>query len=555
MPTKSWLVEMRLRAKGLTEFQRNMKLAGTFTNKAAREMERLRNRMRMIGMAAGIAGITAVGLAIRKLVSDLVQIPSAAQDAQRGLAIIMQSTFGVRKYDEARNAARGIYNELMRISDVSPGNITDYMEAFRDVASMAQGTGASVKELIDLTQSLVTLEKIYGFQTGVVSRDVRQMLGGMGNIALIQTPQFKQMSLEAAKMAREGDKAGAVRMITRAATMDPTAITEFGMAWSSQLDTMQNNWIRFTMLVGEPVLQWLTDELRSANGWLKSNKEMIRQFARTLSTKIIAALKWVKEAVMTISKNWHKIVMAAKIWATLWVWSGVISGIRAAVAMFQSMLISIHAIRDASRGIGDGFKGWASSLMGIVQAVGAIVIGLVMIAAEQRRFQRSVSGGVGGALIDAAARTDVDFGGGGYKLRQQAKVLEFKKMWAERSRLETGISTDPLTLWRDFNLTPAQLKRMDPKLWGMASRSVRDQYRASRSEYEREKASQIDLSKLFATGTGTTQVITQNNDLRGSRIAVEQNFRDEDPDAVFFAFNQGIGAGVVRTVSDRAPHR
>lgn len=547
MATKRFDVEARLRARGLSDFQRYMKSAGIAARGAARHFDSMRRSVRALTLGVGVGGLYAVGMAARKLARDLYEIPSAVNDAQRGIAILSQTSFGIKNYEDARKAAAGIYDELMRISDVSPGNIFDYLESFRDIAALAQGTKSSVSDLLDLTKNLVALEKVYGFQAGVVSRDVRQILGGMGNIALIQTPQFKNISLAAAKMARAGDKAGALRIISQAAAIDPAAIHEYGLAWSAQIDTLRNNYIRFMKVAGTPVLEWLTKHLQLANLWFKRNKRRAAELAHILATKAKAALEWIKGALKTIYQNWGLIVGVVKTLAYLWIAKNLYSALAMVVDLLRAGYRLILAYADGINQVVAAHGPWKAALGGILVLVTAIVGGIVAAARAQAAFARQTRAAVGGGYAAAAAQLREEGLPGEYGMRKALIGLLVRNKISEKF----GDPTMPASLWNAMG--PEQRRSELRKIEYEARRAAKYQIAAEQEMYRQGKKFDQDLNLTDIQAAAAANGLTQNVDMRGARVTVEQNFRDEDPDAVFFAFNQGIGAGVVRTVSDRAP--
>lgn len=574
MATKENIVALKLRMKEAAQFRRDARAVSTSLRDATRHLASFQHRLRFLSGAVGFGGLAAAGLLIRKFVRDLTTIPEAVNQAQRGLSVILQASFGIEKYKAAQKVSAELYRQLLAISDVSPGNINDYLEGFRDISSMAKGTGASLKELMALTRNVVTLNEVYGFQKGVASRDIRQILGGMGNIALIQVPQLKAISLEAARLAREGDKMAALGLITRALELDKAAVEDFGRSWTAQLDTMTNNWIRFASMAGRPVLQWLSDELRSANRWLKDNRDKVREFAEALGRRVVRALKWIKEAVRWLYDNWDKIVQLVKILASWWVARVLYDGIAGVLGLVRTLVTAFTNLNIAAQGIGSSIMGW------VVNLAAALVSASLVIAQLQKIQTGQIDAGAGdkvrtgiGAFVSAKSAADrkaayrqifeghfaqryLQMAGPAWRDRlgdkafagrvaMAAQVDTMRDMVHGIKGYRIGLATRP-----DGSIDLSRIRASGAETYGWISAYLQG---VSGGKGQNKGAAGEGVKKLLEAALKARLELNLNADMRGSRIEVQQNFRDEDPDAVFFAFQQGIGRGIVRTTSERAP--
>lgn len=537
MTTKNLSIFAELRLKDVGAFRREFRSVAASVGKARQELGRLTDGLRGLGgTVLATAGIGGIAYGVSSLVKQLVTVPAAADDARRGLAVLIQQSFGEQDWGRAVNAASELRNRLRDIAAVSPGTLDDYMEAVRDLATSAKGTGATLEDLAQLTRTVVVTQRVTGLDRGVVSRDVRQLLGGQGSIAAINTPGLKPVAGEIAELVRTGKRAEALQRITEALAVSPEALADFEKSWDAQFSTLQTNWGLFLERAGGPLLAQLTGRLQEANAWIASNEEAVGRYATIVGDYAIRGVRALIRGARWLRDNWEGVLSTVKTLATVWV------GVK--------LLDAVTTVGRAAVAIGGALK---TAFQGALGPLGVMLAGVTAVALaiqsaddklrEQEARKREARKSVRERLVAQALAAGEDTIEGRVLLRRAQEVAE-RDVRAAGRRL-------PLA-WRiEVGMTAETSAR------GMVAEDLRrareEAAKAAKRTQEMPPAAENAL--LNQIRAAAEAGVVANIDQRGARIEVRQDFRQADPDAVFFAMTRDVARESLRVVSPYAPAR
>jgi len=532
MTTKNLSIFAELRLKDVGAFRREFRSVAASVGKARQELGRLTDGLRGLGgTVLATAGIGGIAYGVSSLVKQLVTVPAAADDARRGLAVLIQQSFGVTDWGRATAAAESLRDRLREIAAVSPGTLDDYMESVRDLAIVAKGTGATLDDLARLTQTVVATQKVGGYQQGVVSRDIRQLLGGQGSSAAIQVAGLKPIANEVAALARAGQKAEALRRIVETLQVSPDALASFEQSFDAQITTLQSNWQQFLERAGGPLVSALVTRLQTVNRWIAANGAKVGEYAKAVGTFAVRAVERLVSGVKWLSDNWEGVLSTVKTLATVWV------GVK--------LLDAVTTVGRAAVAIGGALK---VAFTGALGPLGVMLAGVTAVVAklqsaddklrEREAREREARKSVRERLVGQALAAGEDTVEGRVLLRRAREVAE-RDLRAAASRL-------PLAQRIEAGMTAETAAR------GMVAEDLR-RAREEAAKRAQEMPPAAEGALLDQIKAAAEAGIVANIDQRGARIEVRQDFRQADPDAVFFAMSRDVARESLRVVSPYSP--
>lgn len=347
--------EHRRRMKDLLEFKRRREEAmgwvrgfGSWAGSAA-----------MWGGAAGlgIGGMMAKGF---------VDAAREADNARMSIATMIQSADRIVKgpfsgVQESFTLTTDLIKQMRQAALDTPAGFDDIQRSFRDIAVPARMAGSSYKDIIDMSSSMSTLNKVLGFDEGVVSRDVQQLL--RGDIGDVQTPMLRAIRLELQKKFKEGKQPEMLKMIRGALTIDPEMQRVFENSPEGRISQMRDEWEMFKAEAGSPVLAWINDELKKALDYIRANRDEVKRWAKALGEGVVDALKWIKDALKWVIDNREDIIGWAK-------WLASAAGLAVIASTISSIVGGLRTIISLGPGVAAALSGGGGGALG--KAGGAI---------------------------------------------------------------------------------------------------------------------------------------------------------------------------------------
>lgn len=293
------------------ELARRHREASMAAKELGRNIERAADRV----LSLAKAGVLIGGAAAGGLAWSFLQAARGAQETRLALTTLVQSADSmVNGPFQGVNDAFRYSSELMakmRQEAIStPATFEDIKNSFRDVAVSARNAGAQYDDIIKLSGNMSTLGKVLGFEGGVVSRDVQQLL--RGDIGEISTPQLRAIRMQAQELYKAGKSAEQLKLIMDAIKLPEPLRKMFEESFEGRLATLQDEWALFKQEAGKPILDYLNQELKEALDWINKNREQAKRWARDIGEGVVDAIKWVKDALKWIIDHREDIISWAK---------------------------------------------------------------------------------------------------------------------------------------------------------------------------------------------------------------------------------------------------
>jgi len=340
--------------------------------RAARSLTSALGTLRNVAIAGGAA----------YALKSLVGVTAQAESSQIGIATLLQSAdkaSGVgTSFASAMNMAGETLAALRKEAVETPATFGKVAEAFQVVAMQARMAGMPLQDLTRLAGNMATLDQMLFGGSGVVARDVQQLMRGeAGDVA---TPVLAAEKLQLAALARR-DQAAALAKMTKLLEVDPEARAASGRSFEGQLSTAKDRLSEIAQIAGRPLMARLNQSLGDMLGWLDQNRAKVEEIATKIGTGIAKAVEWVGKAIAWLVDN----PLAA--WAL---------GITV-------VLDKVGLLGAAFKGVGLVLSGLATNpFFAAIAAAGGLIYGLVDFANQNKhdRGQR-VSNMVNGGFYQA----------------------------------------------------------------------------------------------------------------------------------------------------------
>lgn len=332
-----------------------------------------------ITSAAPVAGMVGVGLG-GWVAKDLLETALAADQAKMAIATMVQSADSIVKgpyagVNDAFEKTNELIADMRELAKQTPAGFEGIKQAFSDVVVPARMTGASYDDIKALSANMAALNSVYGFEQGVVSRDVQQLL--RGDIGEVQTPQLRAIRMQVQKLYKKGDAKGQFGAISKALSLPPEILERFENSPAGMISQLGDEWEQFKIEAGQPILGWLAEELRDALKFVRENREQVKQWAKDLGDGVVDALRWVRDALAWIVENGESIIEWAK---RLGIALAAIVAVNGLVSVFQGVIAIAPAL--------------GAALSAAFGPIGAAVAGVAAIAVSLKEIFGGPAGDV-----------------------------------------------------------------------------------------------------------------------------------------------------------------
>ena len=318
----------------------------------------------------GIGGAAAFGL-----VKHLVDVGTAAEDSKLSLTALIQqasrdSNLPFEGFDRASIAATQLRDRFRELAVDSPVTAKAIKTSFESTAFFLSKAGLSLDQQAKLARDIALVDKQLG-RKGTTGRDVSQILSGRGGLAEIQSPLLKGIAKEAAKLAKGGDIAGAAKLIQEKLTPDPALLKAYGNSFGGLVSSMSDQLLVLKEEASKPVMEFISEKLREWIKWLKENKQLAKEYAKTFGKNVVSALKAVVRLVKFIARNWDTIITTVQTLAAVWIGGSLVAALTAVIGLAVTFNKTLAAAGPIAARAAKALRG--AGAVGLAAAGGAAV--------------------------------------------------------------------------------------------------------------------------------------------------------------------------------------
>lgn len=410
---------------------------------------------------AGLLGAAGFGM----LTKGILDAGRAAEDSELQISSLLlsaqkSSNLMVGGFTEAHRAAKALRAEFKQLAIESPVGFEDIQKSFGLMATPLSKAGLSLREQAMFSRDVAVRGKLEGRDNATVGNDVAQILSGIGGQRQITTFALKSISEQAAKLAKSGKLAEAAEMIRGALTMTPEELKAFEGSFTGMLSTLQDHFVTLKEHGAKPVMGYLIAKMGEWAKWLSKNQDKAEAIARTIGTKVTAAIKTAVRLSEWLARHWDGVLTTINLIVSARVGLKFLAFMGSAVDLaqkFKSAMMMGTAAAEAAGGSTAAAKGikklWGKGKWG---KVAAVVAGVGAATASffglQGLFGDDEEGGggpkanglkgidveqfrsmVAGSILDTAGPAMTErMGGGGGGTRKVRKLVVERAEFRER---------------------------------------------------------------------------------------------------------------------------
>lgn len=433
-----WTIKDRQALRAAKRMQRQFALVAAIANKTSRAISRMGSAL-LSPFGVGLGGAAAFGL-----VKHLVDVGQGAEDAKLSLTALLQQASGSSNlpfddFTRASEAAAQLRTRFRELAVDSPVTSKAIRTSFESTTFFLSQAGLTLDKQAKLARDIALVDK-QGRGKGTTGKDVAQILAGRGGINEIQTPLLKGIAKEAAKLAKSGKMQEAAALIQEKLQPDPALLKAYGNSFGGLVSSMSDQLLVLKEEASKPVMEFISAKLQEWIVWLKENKELAKEYARTFGKNVVSALKAVIKLVKFIAKNWRGIITAVKTLATVWIAGKLSEGMTGLVSLANAFKLAITGAGFAAGGLAAILGPIVGMIAGIAAALAALkrsggiektITGIKDIGDAQKDFTAS-KGRAGTVpelrafLKEKAVKRSQEFGAG--VITRSAELAEEKRI-------------------------------------------------------------------------------------------------------------------------------
>lgn len=265
----------------------------------------------MLGTAIAVG----VGFALHKAEDAFIGFNNRVESSKISLAAMVQGFKG-GDWDAAQDRAARMYDEFQKFSVQTPVTTQDIMTFGKAVGSATFAAGGSIKDLTAITEQGVISAKAYGYESGLASLQISEMLMGNVNSRMV----FVKTLLGLAKMTEEEFKKlggeqriKVVRGILEGESMK-NARDALGESFEGVSSTFKDKLQIAFGGAGKELFDNVKRQFREANAWIDANQVKIDHLGRSLGEGLASGFGVVKDAVGLLVAHADTIMALGKIW-------------------------------------------------------------------------------------------------------------------------------------------------------------------------------------------------------------------------------------------------
>lgn len=262
--------------------------------------------------AAGLLGAAVAFRAGQGIVSQIVGINTAAQNAEIGIAGLFAAMSKTSVPAQLGNA-RAVFAQLRADAAAGAGDTQDYVDAYQRILGPAKAAGATMEQIREMTRLGLGAGFALRGEQGLKVAGMDIVQGLLGGLSPAESQVLAPLLGIAGSSLQQLNKAGPeekVQIILKALrAMDP-AVKAMGGTWDAQFSTLKDNAKQLIASASAPIFQRWLEHLRHVNEWMTANKDLMFEYAE----------KWGRRAVDV----WDQILSRAREIAKLTAGAGVV---------------------------------------------------------------------------------------------------------------------------------------------------------------------------------------------------------------------------------------
>ena len=233
------------------------------------------------GASYAVKGLAGIG---EQAESSELQITSLLLSAQKASGIL------VGGFDDAHAAAKALRMEFKQLAIESPVGFGDIQEAFGLMATPLSRAGMTLGEQAKFSRDVATRGQLEGRGSVTVANDVSQILNGIGGTRQITTLALKNISEQAAKLAKSGELQAAAALIREALMMTPEELRAFESSYAGMFSTLTDKFRNLAEGGAKPLMTFMIRKMQEWSGWLDKNQDKAKAIAETIGRGVAGAL-------------------------------------------------------------------------------------------------------------------------------------------------------------------------------------------------------------------------------------------------------------------------
>jgi len=260
----------------------------------------------VMGMALG-GGLIAGGY------KAFIGFNSEMQKLKIGLTTVLSMGFHI-PFERAKKESDALFATFQKMSAESPATTKDFVEMANSISGAVLAAGMGTKDLAEMTKGAIIASSALGVESGMLARDVGQML--RGNVTAVDPFAERLLSgvgeTDMKKFNAKSDKERAV--IVKAALDQPSlkaAAKEFENSWDGATSTLKDNLQLALGDAGGGLMKSLTEEVQKWNTWIVANPAKIKEITTSMANGLKEAFYLIKDigvAMLPILKGVFEVI-------------------------------------------------------------------------------------------------------------------------------------------------------------------------------------------------------------------------------------------------------
>lgn len=306
-------IELRTRAAGqastrlaghITSLGRRMRMADTAAAKLTRSL---------IAVGATYLGVRAVSRAFTGMARGAFQFESAMQQTQLGLASMVSSIEGM-SFSEAGRQVDGIWKQLTKIAVKTTATTQEINQIFAGIYGPIRAAGGGMDQIFKMTSNTVHAANALGVDMSQATRDMMMMAQGAAGL---DVKLFR--SMKSAGFITESTKEWNALVPEKRVAKLAAVLEKFGVAGeaaaktlSGRISTFEDTYQILRRAFAAPVFKVLADRIGVMNDYLEKNTGMLMSYLDVLGYRVGLKLEQVfdkmQQGLTWVIKNWDLIV-------------------------------------------------------------------------------------------------------------------------------------------------------------------------------------------------------------------------------------------------------
>lgn len=313
----------------------------------------------LVGQLAAVAGVSAGLGGIAMLVRDMVRLNTEMEATTLGMGGLvwqLQSLSKTKPFASLTDAVKygkQVFSDFEEYAKNAAGSSEDYIQTWQNLLTPMATAGATLQQIRHTTKMLVPEALALGVNTQSASFAIMQMSLGMARSQNVFVMTLLKMGGYTVKtwneLVRRNPKKAMAELV-RMLDLGKDAAKAYGNTMASQLATVHDNIMQLKRAIGHELWLAIKKVAVQFNEFM-TQKDKIKEFARAVSDKLVAAFYALKDAYQWIRDHLDAIITASKVFVGLWIGTKVASAIYSVNAAMQALAAGTRDAQIAAVGL------------------------------------------------------------------------------------------------------------------------------------------------------------------------------------------------------------